>query len=264
MRQLLLDVLVPAEKLVDRGVQGVSSVWDGYFALVGIQDENQQLKAENEQLRMQLQQQDEAIREAARLRAFLGVTEWGIGKTVAARVIGRDPSRYLQTVTIDKGRADGVRPNDSVITPDGVVGRVLSVATRSAVVQLVTDAQSEVAAMLRESRIQALFKGTGGRDLELDYIEDDDGIEVGAEIITSGLDQIHPKGLPLAVISSLGEQGEHFRHMMARPRVDMSRLEDVLVVIEAAQPTGNPPSIPQHPDGNPPAPSAHSPRRTDG
>jgi len=264
MRQLLLDVLVPAEKLVDRGVQGVSSVWDGYFALVGIQDENQQLKAENEQLRMQLQQQDEAIREAARLRAFLGVTEWGIGKTVAARVIGRDPSRYLQTVTIDKGRADGVRPNDSVITPDGVVGRVLSVATRSAVVQLVTDAQSEVAAMLRESRIQALFKGTGGRDLELDYIEDDDGIEVGAEIVTSGLDQIHPKGLPLAVISSLGEQGEHFRHMMARPRVDMSRLEDVLVVIEAAQPTGSPPSIPQHPDGNPPAPSAHSPRRTDG
>jgi rod shape-determining protein MreC len=256
MRQVLLDILVPGETLVDQGLQAVWGVWDGYFALIGVKDENHRLQAENNQLKMQIQEQDEAIREAARLRSFMGLSESGIGKTVAARVVGRDTSRSLHTVTIDKGQSDGVRINHSVITPDGVVGRVLSAATRSAIVQLITDTQSEVAAMLRESRVQALFKGTGGRDLELDYIEDDYGIEVGAEIITSGLDQIHPKGLPLATISAVGQKGEHFRLMQARPRVDFSRLEDVLVVIEPAHPTAQPSSSP----GNPGSPAVHNSR----
>jgi rod shape-determining protein MreC len=266
MRKWLLDVLVPGEKLVDSGVRGIWGVWDGYLALIGVQGENEKLRAENDQMRMQIQQQDEAVREAARLRSFLGMAEAGIGKTVAARVIGRDPSpsRTLQTVTIDRGQSDGVKANDSVITPDGVVGRVLSVASGSAVVQLITDSQSEIAAMFRESRVQALFKGTGGRDLELNYVDDDYGIEVGAEVITSGFDQIHPRGLPLAIISSIGEKGEHFRAMSARPRVDFSRLEDVLVVIEPAVPVGEPPGGPSKPATNPASPAVHSSGRTDG
>jgi rod shape-determining protein MreC len=264
MRKWLLDVLVPAEKLFDSGVRGVWGVWDGYFALVGVRDENEKLKADNDQLRMQIQEQDEAIREAVRLRSFLGIAEAGIGKTVAARIIGRDPSRSLQTVTIDRGLSDGVKANNSVITPDGVVGRVLSVATGSAVVQLITDAQSEIAAMFRESRVQALFKGTGGRDLELNYVDDDYGIEVGAELITSGLDRIHPKGLPLATISSIGERREHFKMMTARPRADLSRLEDVLVVIEPARPLGEPPPLPAQPPTNPGSPAVYSSHRTDG
>jgi rod shape-determining protein MreC len=265
LRKWLVNLMVPAEKLVDSGVRGIWGVWDGYFALIGVRSENKKLQSENDQLRMQVQQQDEAIREAARLRSFLGIAEAGIGKTITARVIGRDPtpSRYLQTVTIDRGQSDGVKANDSVITPDGVVGRVLTVATGSAVVQLITDSQSEIAAMFRESRVQALFKGTGGRDLELNYIDDDYGIEVGAEVITSGLDQIHPKGLPLGTISSVGEKGEHFRVMFARPRVDLARLEDVLVVIKPSRPVGEPQMVP-NPPGAPASPAVHSSSRTDG
>jgi rod shape-determining protein MreC len=265
MRKWLLDIMSPAEKLVDSGVRGIWSVWDGYFALIGVRSENEKLRAENDQLRMQIQGQDEAVREAERLRSFLGLAEAGIGKTVAARVIGRapTPTRSLQTVTIDRGQSDGVKANDSVITPEGVVGRVLSVGTGSAVVQLITDAQSEIGAMFRESRVQALFKGTGSRDLELSYIDDDYGIEVGAEVVTSGLDRIHPKGLPLAIISSVGAKGDHFKMMFARPRVDLSRLEDVLVVIEHSRPTGEPPHAPGDP-GAPASPAVHSSRRNDG
>jgi rod shape-determining protein MreC len=244
MRQWLLDALVPTEKLVDRGVQGLWNVWQGYVALVGVQEENRALKAENDKLRMQVQQQDEAIREAERVRGFLNLSNPGIGKLVPARVIGRDPSRSLQTVTIDKGTSSGVKLNSSVITPTGVVGRVISVARASAVVQLITDAQSEVGAILRESRVQALFKGTGSRDLELDYIDDDGGIAVGDEVTTSGLDQIHPKGLPLAIISSVGPKGELFKAVLARPLADLARLEEVLVVTEPGEPasdgTGSP------------------------
>lgn len=246
-RSWLLDILVPPEKVVDRGFQAVRDVWEGYFALVGIRDENLRLHAENDQLRMQLQQQDEQVREAERLRAFLDLKKSGVGKLVAARVIGRDPSRSIQTITIDKGQSAGIRRDTSVITPLGVVGRVISVGSSSAVVQLITDAQSETAAMLRETRLQVLFKGTGGRDLELDYIDDDSAIKQGDEVITSGLDQIHPKGLPLAIVTSVGAKGELFKLILARPFVDMSRLEEVLVVTELAEPAKEPVKTPALP-----------------
>src|SRR5688572_22725380 len=97
MRMWLLDTLVPAEKLVDSGVQGVWGVWNGYIALIGVRDDNHKLQVENDRLQMRIQEQDEAIREAQRLRAFLDLPESGIGKMVAARVIGRDPSRSLLT-----------------------------------------------------------------------------------------------------------------------------------------------------------------------
>ncbi len=166
---------------------------------------------------------------------------------MAARVIGRDPSRSWQTVTIDKGRSDGVRENASVITPEGLVGRVLSTSDGSAIVQLITDAQSEVAALFSESRIQALFKGTGGPELELDYIEDDSVVMQGDEVLTSGLDQIHPKGIPLAVVTSVGPEGELFKLILAEPRADLSRLEEVLVVAPPPQPAVEPTKRPPAP-----------------
>jgi rod shape-determining protein MreC len=235
MRVWLLDALVPAQKLVDRSIQGVRGVWTGYFALVGIRDENTRLQAENDRLRMQIQSQEETLREAARVRNFLGLAESGIGKTVAARVIGRDPGRSSQTLTTDKGRTHGVRMSASVITPDGVVGRVIGVGHSSSIVQLITDPQSAVAALLKNSRIQAVFKGTGGRDLELDYIDDDGTIAVGDELVTSGLDQIHPKGLPLAIVTAVDPRGELFKIVRARPRVEMARLEEVLILIKPAE-----------------------------
>ena len=234
MRVWLLDALVPAEKLVDGAVQGVRGVWTGYFALVGIRQENTRLQAENDQLRMQIQSQDEALREAARLREFLSLKESKIGTMVAARVIGRDPGRTSQTLTIDKGQADGVKINASVIRPEGVVGRVIGVGRTSSIVQLITDPQSAVGALLKDSRIQAVFKGTGGRELEIDYIDDDGTIKVGDELITSGLDQIHPKGLPLATVTTVDPRGELFKLVHARPRADLSRLEEVLVLTEFA------------------------------
>ena len=236
MRGWLLDALVPAEKLVDSGTQGVRGVWTGYLWLVGVRDQNHKLEAENNRLRLQILQQEEEIREARRLRSLLGLSESGIGKTLAARVIGRDPTRQSQTLTLDRGKSDGVKVDDSVITPLGVVGRVIGVGRGSAVVQLITDSQSSVAATLRESRVQALFRGNGGQELDLDYVSDDGDIAVGEQWVTSGLDRIHPRGMPLAIVTYVGPKGDLFKIVRARPNVDFSRLEEVLVVTEPARP----------------------------
>lgn len=247
LRLWLLDGLVPLERLVDYGVRGVRGVWDGYIALIRVRKDNERLLAENDRLKMQLRSNDEALREAERLRQLYGLSDTGIGKFIVARVIGRDPSLSLQTVTIDRGLASGVTLNASVITPDGVVGRVMSVGNLSAVVQLITDAQSETAAMLRETRVQAVFKGTGGRDLELDYIDNDSDIVEGNELITSGLDRIHPKGLPIAKVISVKPSPGLFKIVLARPTADMRRLEEVYILPEYSEPVPEQPPNPASP-----------------
>jgi len=241
MRRWLLDGLVPLERVADYGVRGVWGVWDGYIALIHVRKDNARLVEENNNLKMQLRNHEEAIKEAERLRQLYGLSDTGIGKFVVARVIGRDPSLSLQTVTIDRGLASGVKLNASVVTPDGVVGRVMSVGNLSAVVQLITDAQSEVASMLKDTRVQAIFKGTGSNDLELDYIDNDSDIVEGSELITSGLDQIHPKGLPLARVTSVGPRRGIFKVVMARPMAEMRRLEEVLIIVEPGTPPPDPP-----------------------
>jgi rod shape-determining protein MreC len=236
LRLWILDALVPLERLADYGVRGVRGIWDGYIGLIHVREDNQRLIAENDKLKMDLRSKEEAIKEAERLRQLYGLSDTVIGKFVLARVIGRDPTLSLQTITIDRGLTRGVKMNASVVTPDGVVGRVMSVGNLSAVVQLITDAQSSIAGLLKDTRVQAVFKGTGGRDLELDYIDDDSDIAEGHELITSGLDRIHPKGLPIAKVISVGARRNLFKVVLARPMADMRRLEEVLIIVEPGTP----------------------------
>jgi len=238
IRMWILDSLAPIEKVVDRSSYGVLYVWNRYIALIGLHDENQRLKRENDQLRMQMATEHEALLEAERLRALAGLQDTGIGKTVVARVIGRDAGRS-QTVTIDKGRRQGVKPDSAVITANGIVGRVIQSSYFFSIVQLITDSQSAVGVMLDTTRRQGIVKGTGGPDLELDYIDDDSELKEADKLLTSGMDKIYPKGLPLGVITSVGARpaGGLIKTVLIRPAADLGRLEDVLCVIERPQNT---------------------------
>jgi rod shape-determining protein MreC len=231
VRSWILDTLTPIEKLADRSSFGVRGVWDRYIALIGLHDENQRLKRENDDLKMQLQEQREAILEAQRVRALMGVEGNGIGKPIVARVIGRDPARS-QTITIDKGTSHGLKPDTAVITASGIVGRVIHAGNFASIVQLVVDSQSAVGAMLQSTRRLGILKGTGGRELELDYIDDDNDLKEGDVFLTSGQDRIYPKGLPVGVILSVGPRRGLFKAVQVRPSADLGRLEEVLCVID--------------------------------
>jgi rod shape-determining protein MreC len=229
-----MDSLAPAEKLVDRALYGVVHVWDRYFALVGLHDENQRLLAKIDELQMQIQKQREDVLEAQRLRELAGLDDPAFGKTVVARVIGSDTARN-QTVTLDKGLSHGVREDSAVITPAGVVGRVIHSSNFFSIVQLVTDSQSAIGVLLQSSRILGVIKGTGERDLELEYIEDDNELKEGELFVTSGQDRIYPKGLPVGVIVSIGARRGLFRSVQIRPTAELGRLEEVICIIERPQ-----------------------------
>src|SRR5215471_1339385 len=97
VRVWILDSLAPVEKLADRAFFGVRYVWGEYIALIHVRDENLRLDQENGKLRMQLTQQREEVLEAQRVRALASLQDSGIGKSVVARVIGRDPARTSKT-----------------------------------------------------------------------------------------------------------------------------------------------------------------------
>lgn len=229
VRVWMLDTLAPVEKLADRSIFSVSWIWDNYVALIGLQKENQQLKHENDELRMQLTQQQEAILEADRLRALMHLDDSRLGKPVIARVIGRDPSARNQTITIDKGATHGLKPDTAVMTPHGIIGRVIHTSNFFSIVQLIMDSQSAVGVMLQSTRHQGILKGTG-RDLDIDYIADDNELKEGDVFLTSGEDRIYPKGFPVGVITSVGARKGLFKTVQIRPSADFGRLEEVLCI----------------------------------
>jgi rod shape-determining protein MreC len=234
VRVWVLDSLAPMEKLVDRSTHGVVYVWDSYIALIGVYNENQRLKHQIGDLQMQLQQHREDILELQRLRGVLSFPSENVGRTVIARVIGRDAARN-QTVTIDKGAVHGLKPDSAVITPAGVVGRVIQTSNFFSIVQLIIDSQTAVGVLLESTRRQGVVRGTGGRDLDLDYIDDDNDMKPGDVFLTSGLDRIYPKGLPLGVITSIGPRRGLLKTVQIRPSADLGRLEEVICVIQQSQ-----------------------------
>ena len=235
VRGWILDALSPAEKIVDRTMHGTGSIWERYFALLHVYDENQNLHQELDNLKMQMARQQEDILEAQRLRKLLNLGDAAIGKTVVVRVIGRDPTQSHQSVTIDKGRAHGIQPDSALITADGIVGRVIAAGNYSAVVQLILDSQSGVGVLVMPHRRVGVIKGNGGNELDLDFIDDDSEIKVGDEMISSGEDRIYPKGLPVGVISSVGPRRGLLKAVRIKPKVDFGRLEELLCIIERPQ-----------------------------
>jgi rod shape-determining protein MreC len=231
VRVWVMDSLAPVEKLADWSLYGVRSVWNRYFALIGVYDENQRLRRENGELRMQIAQQSEAVLEAERIRRLVDLQESGFRKSVVARVIGRVPA-HNQTVTIDKGTAHGLTPDSAVITPAGVVGRVIHSSNFFSIVQLIVDSQAAVGVMLQSTRRQGILRGTGGRNLELDYIDDDNELKEGDTFLTSGEDRVYPKGFPVGVITTIGPRQGLFKAVQVRPSADLGRLEEVIAITE--------------------------------
>jgi len=229
-RSVVMEALTPAERLVDHSVQRVTSIWNNYFALLDTNDENVRLRAEVDRLRMELQANAEAVREAERLQRYLSLDTPDGPPPVVARVTGGDPSTSQRTVTLNRGQSTGVEQGAPARTPDGIVGRVIHASWSSSIVQLVTDPSSAVGALVLESRIQGIVRGNGTSELTLEHSEDGVRLLPGQVVLTSGADKVYPKGLPIGVISEVDTVTDLVSTARVTPFADLGRLEEVLVL----------------------------------
>jgi rod shape-determining protein MreC len=208
------------------------NLWHNYFYLRGVRAENRDLKAQIEQMRLEQVRMSEDATQAHRLQQILNFKEQYISKTVAAQVIGSSGSDLSRSVYIDKGSNDGVEPDMAVITANGIVGKVLRVYASTSLVLMINDQTSGVGAMLEKSRLQGVLRGTPNGEVILERVMSDEQVTPGETVLSSGGDQIFPKGLPVGTVSKVSPGREMFLNIQIKPSADLNRLEEVLVVTQ--------------------------------
>ena len=230
IRIWVVNGITPFEKGLVGLQSGVSNLWHNYFYLRGVRQENRDLRQEIEHLRLEQVRLNEDAEQARRLQALLGFKEQFISQTVPAQVIGSSGSEQSRSVYIDKGSHDGIKQDMAVITADGVIGKVLRVFGSTSQVLLIDDQSSGVGAILEKSRLQGVLRGTPAGEIVLEKVTADETIQPGEKVLTSGGDQVFPKGLPVGTVTKVSTGTDLFLNVRVKPAANLSKLEEVLVI----------------------------------
>lgn len=212
--------------------QGVRGTVALYLNLVEIKKDNRLLKKEIAELKAQLGQMTELKFENGRLNKLLSFQQSAPMKLVAARVTGLDLLQNHRTIRINRGTADGVFKGQAAITFEGVVGYVFNVETNSAKVLVLTDRYAVIDAIVQRTRARGIVAGVAVDRCRLKYLHRADDVLEGDVIVTSGLDNVFPKGFPIATVIEVEKKNYGITQKVElRPIVDPSRLEEVFVVL---------------------------------
>lgn len=214
--------------------RSLMEAWAGYLALRQVHEENRRLRREIQSLRGQNNELREAAVASQRLAALLELKERVEPQTQAVRVIGRDATNWHRSIVLNKGEQDGIRAEMGVITPAGVVGRVVKTTPSSSVVLLITDPNNAVAGLIQRTRDEGIIEGTAQGRARLKYIPLLSAVRVGDTVVTSGLTGSFPRGLAIGGITRIEkEEGDLFQTAEIVPEVDFMKLEEVLVITSA-------------------------------
>ncbi|HYL80104.1 MAG TPA: rod shape-determining protein MreC [Candidatus Acidoferrum sp.] len=230
-RQAILVVMTPFIKVTAMAVGSVTGVWRDYVDLRGLQGENKRLRQEVGTLTRRLEQLEEQALETQRLQRLLALRQVPQAQSLTARVEGKDATNWFKTILVDRGSLDGVRRNQPVVAPDGLVGRVVEVTPASAKVQLLTDPVSAVGGLLQRTRVTGIVSGNLGAGTRVRYLPLMADVAVGDVVLTSGMGGVFPKGIPIGRITAVERRsGALFQEASLQPTVDLSRLEEVLIL----------------------------------
>jgi rod shape-determining protein MreC len=231
VRSWSVGLISPFERAGAWGISKVRGTWRHYFALSDTARENERLRQENDALKLEITQLRGKASEADRLAALLNFRQSQEHlPMVVARVIAASPDAGA-VIYLDRGQRDGIKKNMGVITPDGVVGKVIESFSSTAQVLLLTDSDSGVGAMIEESRIQSPVRGLGEPLISMSYVSNDEEVKLGEHVVTSGMDRIFPRDLPVGTIVEVKQGAPPFKHIRVRPSARLEKLEEVIVLL---------------------------------
>jgi rod shape-determining protein MreC len=235
------EVLSPLEEGAAVAFKPFSDLAGWVGDVADAKKENKQLKTEVKTLRGQLAELATDKREAEQLRELTQVSGNlpQRAKTVTARVIAHSPTVWYSTIQIDKGRSDGIRTNQPVITAGGLAGKVVATTGGTSRVALITDQSSAVSAEVMPRGVAGIIKPEiGGKDLILDFIPKNSRVRRGEVVVTSGfrdgeLESLFPRGIPIGKVGSVNQdQLEIYQRVRVRPYADLRRMDFVQVVVD--------------------------------
>lgn len=216
---------------------GVKDTTALYLNLINVKKQSETVKSENNELRARLSKLDEILIENDRLRTLLDFKQTTNMSLIGAQIIGRDLVVDHSTVTIDKGIADGLKDGMAVITSYGVLGYIYRPEQFTSAVMLINDRYSVVDGIVQRTRAHGIVEGKSQSNaaLQLKYVERSDDVQVGDVIVTGGLDNIFPKGFPIATVESVEKKAISVSIKVdLKPIVDPYKIEEVFVISNAA------------------------------
>jgi rod shape-determining protein MreC len=229
---VIVRVFSPAQSLLTQVRISISDLFDRYFFLTEVSQENDRLLKEVDQLARRNSDLLEIIKRQGRIKKLQRANKNGKVKSLTALVIGHDSTQWSKMIFIDKGTDDGIRGNVAVVTDAGIVGQIIHSTATTSKVLLITDRRSAIDSLFQNTRVSGVSTGTGGRVCEVKFVPIDSKLEVGDRVISSGLGGVFPKGRVVGtVVRVVKRRQELFQDVVVAPGADLSRLEDVLVLL---------------------------------
>ena len=228
----IITPLVSAQTWIAVRFEAIQNYLDAPQDVARIRQRNLELENEVSRLQAEIIELKQQIAETRVLEALVDFARVNPeNRYVAAAVIGRDPSPFLQYVIINRGSDDGIQRGMPVVTQQGLVGRVAAVTAGASRVQLITDAGSNINVRLEPSRAQAVLQGNVTGDLELELIPQSAEVKIGDLVLTSGLGGNFPANILIGQLTSVRSRDtDLFQRAAVQPSEDFSELEIVLVI----------------------------------
>jgi len=231
VRVWAISAVAPVASSIEGVRNETTGFFSNYFELKNARAQSQKLRTEVDTLRLENQFLKNELESARRAEALAGFQSHSLSKMIGARVIGTTSAMGAKAVLIDRGSAAGVRKGMAVVTPDGIVGRVMEVYPFASQVMGVTDPGFAAGVESQKNHTHGVLKGVGNESARIDYVPTGQKIDVGEMVFTSGEDRIFPKGLPVGKITSVKE-GSNFQDIYVQPTAVESAPEEVLVIVD--------------------------------
>jgi rod shape-determining protein MreC len=230
IRVWAVSAVTPLARLLEGGRSGTTSFFKDYFVLLDVREQNKRLQADLNRVQLENQVLRSELDTAERGRALSVFQEQSGMKTVAARIIGNSPGSNGRVVLIDRGTGSGIQPGMAVITPDGIVGKIVSSYPTASNLLLITDPTFAAGVLSQKNRVHGTLKGTGNSNVLVDYVQNEQIVEVGEWFYTAGDDRIFPKGLLAGTVTAV-RPGRVVKEIFLSPSGLQHGLEDVLVIL---------------------------------
>jgi rod shape-determining protein MreC len=234
----VMTIFSPVPKLVHWVGGSLQDMYHGYVDMRGSINENLELRRKVATLtteNLKLRQSEGDLR---RLRSLLAYSEQFTMSTSMAQAIMLDTAGRFKSIIIDRGSAGGVEVNDVIANANGLVGRVVLTTKDLAKVQLVTDNNCSVGALIERTRRQGVVRGNGSTNLQMADIPSLADVQPGDRVLTAGIDGVYPRGIPIGLVTKAEPGQSLFKTITVKPSVDFGAIEEVIVIHTRKVPPG--------------------------
>jgi len=226
-----VTAITPLARVLESVRGGTVGFFQNYILMHDAREDNHRLQADLDHLKMENQFLRTELSTADRAKALMAFQARTQSRTIAARVIAAGAGATSKVVFVDRGSGAGVEKGMPVVTPDGIVGKVIAAYPTASEVMLIIDPEFAAGVVSQKNHVGGTLKGQGQTNCKVDYVPDEEKVEIGEWLYTSGDDRIFPKGFPVGVVRVV-RHGSPYQEVLVEPGALEHGLEAVLIVLE--------------------------------